>query len=79
MSLYINERLYTEIGDFWASAQAVFVVTHIWPSIGGTTRVKYTLTHLRSGEEITWNANEILAMRLKPITAEEVPLRVLGE
>lgn len=77
--MYRNERLHTVVGDFWAGARSVYEVTHIWPSIGGTTRVKYTLTHLRSGEENTWNANEIMAMRLKPIRPEEVPLRLLGE
>ena len=78
--MYVNERLYTEVGDFWAHEDgAVFEVTQIYPSIGGSTRIKYGLKHLRTDNVYTWNANEVLGLRLKPCPPEDVELKLLGE
>lgn len=56
----------------------VYEVTHVWPSIGGTTHPKFTLKHLQSEEEFVWTYNDIRYHRLKTIEPEEVPLALLG-
>lgn len=79
-NMYVNERLYTEVGDFWVSSTGgtVFEVANIYPSLGGTTRVKYGFKCLNYDREYVWNANEVMALLLKPIDPEDVPMALLG-
>lgn len=55
-----------------------YVVVTVWPSIGGTTEVRFTLRHLQSDEEFTWNFNEMRYHRLKYLEPKDVPLLLLG-
>jgi hypothetical protein len=68
--LSVGTYLQSEYGN-------AYEIVTIWPSIGGTTDKRFTLRHLQSDEEFTWNYNEMRYHRLKTLNPEDLPLLLL--